>query len=337
MIKNITIHNFQSHKDTSLDLHEGVNSLTGDSDAGKSAIMRSIIWALSNDLQGDFYVSNWAKNSKGKQTEECSVTIDNVKRYRSPDGNGYEVNGNKFEALRNNVPEQVKKELNIGEVNIQRQLDGPFMLSYTAGENARYINELVNLTFIDEALTWVNGKSRECTSKIKESSERIDRIHLKDENVIKACEDSITHLESIHSTIERIENAIKVNNEKVREISTLKTYDVRPLEESLVKLAELGKDVERKSRMSANERELIEKFSELSRQVIPADLSCKRLSRCNALFNDLSEQSQKVKRQLAEYGEADKEKKSVGEVLPSLEKELATMVCPLCGRKDCKH
>ena len=47
-MKSIKLKNYQGHKDSSLELHPGVNIITGTSDKGKSSIMRSIEWVRTN-------------------------------------------------------------------------------------------------------------------------------------------------------------------------------------------------------------------------------------------------------------------------------------------------
>ena len=44
MIDSITIRNFEKHLDTAFNLCEGVNVFQGESDEGKSGIIRSIAW-----------------------------------------------------------------------------------------------------------------------------------------------------------------------------------------------------------------------------------------------------------------------------------------------------
>ena len=63
MIESISINNFQSHKATRLKLAPTVNTLQGNSDCGKSAVMRAINWLLFNPA-GDYFVSDWAKKGK---------------------------------------------------------------------------------------------------------------------------------------------------------------------------------------------------------------------------------------------------------------------------------
>lgn len=174
MLQSIKIFNFQSHKHTEMKLSPGINALAGNSDCGKSAVLRSLCWGILNTPSGDAYISDWAKTQKGsiKKGATCRVDIETddgkqVSRVRGEGFNGYllflkgaEQSDQSFEAIRSDVPEQVTETLRLGTVNIQRQLDGPFLLSSTPGEVARYINTLVNLTKIDDYQSAVASKIR---------------------------------------------------------------------------------------------------------------------------------------------------------------------------------
>ena len=164
MLQKIEIRNFQSHKATNMALGDRVNTIQGNSDCGKSAVMRALNWLIFNPA-GDYFVSDWAKSTTGKVIKEpCEVTVHVdghvITRRRDKDFNGYILDGQTFEATRNSVPQQVAAILGLGEVNIQRQLDPPFLLSMSAGDVSRYINSLVNLTRIDTWTAAVNGRSK---------------------------------------------------------------------------------------------------------------------------------------------------------------------------------
>ena len=47
-IKKIELHNFQSHEYTEMEFDRGLNVILGNSDVGKTAILRAIKWALYN-------------------------------------------------------------------------------------------------------------------------------------------------------------------------------------------------------------------------------------------------------------------------------------------------
>ena len=55
-ITKVHLENFQSHKNTSLEFDRGLNVILGNSDSGKTAILRAIKWALYNEPQGDYFI-----------------------------------------------------------------------------------------------------------------------------------------------------------------------------------------------------------------------------------------------------------------------------------------
>lgn len=179
MIGSIHIENFQSHQDTFAEFSDGVNAFTGNSDCGKSAAVRALLWCVTNSPSGDAFVSDWAKDSKGKVRFPCKVSVKtngvNVCREKSKDFNGYNVDGVVYEALRTDVPKDVSDSFNLGEVNIQRQMDGMFLLSMTAGERARYINELVKLDEIDKVSSAVASLKRETVTRQNYVKGEIDK------------------------------------------------------------------------------------------------------------------------------------------------------------------
>jgi len=173
MIKSAAITNFQSHRATNFDFSPGINVIIGESDRGKSAALRAIMWCLTNKPAGDSFVSHWIKTKKDfiKQGEECSVLLTTgkgyVKRFKNSGTNGYNINGNPLEALgRGNIPTEVEEFFNMGEANIQRQLDSPFLLTQTSGEIARFFNGIIKLDSIDKALGLIDSQKRETKSDI---------------------------------------------------------------------------------------------------------------------------------------------------------------------------
>ena len=231
MLQTIQIHNFQSHENSQLDLSPGINTLVGDSDCGKSAVMRAILWAITNSPQGDAYVSDWTKTPKGKQMAGAAtyVAVDtnpqkgrgkfSVVRKRSPEFNGYEVfdgsDNTQFEALRTDVPREVSQCFNIGPVNIQRQMDPPFLIASTPGEAARFINQLVNLTDIDEAQTEINSLGRSCSADLRAATASLEKA----EDLVKGME-WVDRLQELAESLAGLEARINEGRHKVRDLQT---------------------------------------------------------------------------------------------------------------------
>lgn len=202
MIEKIEIHNFQSHKATVLELDAKVNTLQGNSDCGKSAVLRALQWLIFNPA-GDYFISDWARKGK-TQTAPCEVIVHanghKIVRRRDKDFNGYYLDDEMFEATRNTVPKKISDILNLGEVNVQRQLDPPFLLSMSAGEVSRYINNLVNLTRIDTWTSAANSRERKLRQDADAAFERVEKARGKVESY-----SFLPMLEELSDTIESLE------------------------------------------------------------------------------------------------------------------------------------
>lgn len=265
MLQTIQIHNFQSHENSQLDLSPGINTLVGDSDCGKSAVMRAILWAITNTPQGDAYVSDWTKTPKGKQMAGAAtyVVIDtnpqkdqgkfSVVRKRSPEFNGYEVfdgsDNTQFEALRTDVPREVSQCFNIGPVNIQRQMDPPFLIASTPGEAARFINQLVNLTDIDEAQTEINSLGRSCSADLRAATATLEKA----EDLVKGME-WVDRLQELAENLAGLEARINEGRQKVLDLqASLSNYmAAQTTYEALGGLEQAGSALEKARRIGVD-------------------------------------------------------------------------------------
>jgi len=178
MLKHIEVKNFQSHTDTVLDLHEGVNAIIGPSRNGKTALLRAIRFAVKNKPAGiGSILSHWAKNEKGNQKDPVSVSIDNVTRERGTDFNGYRVKGKELKALgQGTVPDEVQAAFRLDDVNIQQQMDKPFLLGESPGDVARFFNALVNLDDMDFYMSEIDKVKRATNAEIKSTSQEIEGL-----------------------------------------------------------------------------------------------------------------------------------------------------------------
>ena len=170
MLKSVDIQNFQSHKNTHLDFTEGVNSIIGISNHGKTAILRAINWVITNRPSGEAFVSNFVRDEKGNQKEDCIVTLvtdeHTVSRIRGAKRNLYVLDGKELEAIGMAVPPEIQAALNFSTVNIQNQMELPFLLASTAGEVAQFFNKIVHLDTIDTYLASVESKKRATKSEL---------------------------------------------------------------------------------------------------------------------------------------------------------------------------
>lgn len=188
MIHKIEINNFQSHKHTVIDFDKGVNVICGETDNGKSAVIRAIRWVVENNPQGTTKInSRWNNEFK----EPMSVTLftdkGKIERIRSKTRNGYNIwkNGSEpieLDAIGKTVPEEVLQFLNISDVNFQYQFDNPYLLSLTPGQASQYLNEIVHLDSIDKIMSVADSNKRQLSSEQKVVENDIKKLEKEDEN-----------------------------------------------------------------------------------------------------------------------------------------------------------
>ena len=85
MIKEISIKNFQSHKDSHIELSDGVNIIVGASDSGKSSLIRAIKWLATNRPSGESIRSTWGGKTEVEIfTESLLIEEPNAKKFEHP-------------------------------------------------------------------------------------------------------------------------------------------------------------------------------------------------------------------------------------------------------------
>lgn len=171
MINSLQIKNFQSHQDTKLELDPGVNVIVGPTDSGKTTIIRALRWLIFNRPQGSNFRSNW-----GGETEVTAEIDDSQIRRIKSKGDTYWYNTEEYKAFRTEVPEEIAKAFNMDEINIQHQMDAPFLLTQSPGEVAKHFNEIAHLDQIDNGLKNINRWIREHEGKITYEKDRVKEL-----------------------------------------------------------------------------------------------------------------------------------------------------------------
>lgn len=153
MVTSLHVQNFQSHEDTRLEFAPGVNIIVGTSDSGKTALLRALAW-LKDNPSGDAFRSHWGGDVR---VELETVEGHRLARTRTKSDGLYWLDGERFAAVgRGDAPAEVAQALNLGPVNVQKQLDAPYLLSESPGEVARQLNAITHLDDIDRAALGIN-------------------------------------------------------------------------------------------------------------------------------------------------------------------------------------
>ena len=259
MITKIEINNFQSHKHTVIDFDKGVNVICGETDNGKSAVIRAIRWVVENNPQGTTKInSRWNNEFK----EPMSVTLftdkGKIERIRSKIRNGYNIYKNdsppiELDAIGKTVPEEVLQFLNISDVNFQYQFDSPYLLSLTPGQASQYLNEIVHLDSIDKIMSVADSNKRQLSSeqkvvendikKLEKEAENYtwvdeaDNLYLRTKKLNSIIQNIIQESDNLEQSIEQFKKQVTVDLTEpmklIQDIESIKIEDCSELEESI--------------------------------------------------------------------------------------------------------
>lgn len=271
-IKKVELINFQSHSHTEIEFDRGLNVILGNSDAGKTAVLRAIKWALYNEPRGDYFIRQGEKDVSVKIVFSNGVVVE---RSRTPSKNSYyllDAQGEemRFEGFGLEVPKEITDATRMYKVsldnsnsksilNISEQLDGPFLLNEQASLRASAIGRLIGVNYVDDALRTVVRDNKRVNQEI--DSLRSNRDSIKDQ--LKEY-DYIKDYKEKFEKISEIRNKIVVLKDKLNLVSSLKEkYNINKIEIEKI-------------------NELIEKFNNVEKieNILPQIES--NLIRCNA-------------------------------------------------------
>lgn len=164
-LSKIVLRNFQIHRKTELNIHEGINIIAGSSGNGKSSVIRAIRWLCENSPRG-FKFRRWKAPEKSVTSVSFVLDGETITRKRNATTNSYDFKGQNYKALKADVPEDIQEELNISEFNIQRQFEGPFLFSKSSSEVAKMINSVAGIEVIDAILKETNARHRKAKAEV---------------------------------------------------------------------------------------------------------------------------------------------------------------------------
>ena len=180
MLRKLIIQNFENHRKTVLPFSDGVNVIIGETDAGKSAIIRSLDWVCNNKPSGSSFLRVTAKKAT-----KVLLSFDkkrSVQRKKGGKKNTYKLDGEPFTAFGQKVPDEISQALNLQPLNWHRQVEPHFLLSDSPPEVARRLNSVVDLSDIDQSLSTVLTKEKQLNTQ--ERNLKVD-LQDKQEQLVK--------------------------------------------------------------------------------------------------------------------------------------------------------
>lgn len=242
MIESIQLRNFESHKNTKIQLTHGINIISGESRNGKSSIIRGVYWVRNNKPSGLSMISFWNRDKKDNPIKPTFVDIvltngTEIKRERSPEFNGYMVGETKLEAIGQTVPEDIEKAFNITDVNVQYQFDRPFLLDDSPADVARFFNKTIRLDLIDRVQSKAELMRRRTNQEINSGEENIKKL--------KEQVDEFEWVELAEITLEKAETIEKrmVKNNELLNVLTSMLQEYTKCSDTIKKWDEMKKCV----------------------------------------------------------------------------------------------
>jgi len=161
-----------------------------------------------------------------------------VARKKSNSENSYQINDNEpFKAIGKDVPEEIQKLLNMGDINFEPQKDQFFLLDDTAGQVAKYFNDIAGLNKIDDGIGNVKKWIRELEQDKKYKSQEIIELQEKIDkfDYLEELEEKVIELETLNKTVEK---AVKERSSIISIVSGLTDINVGIKKESVIIKAE---------------------------------------------------------------------------------------------------
>lgn len=259
-LQSLTLKNFRSWKDGVVEFCPGINIITGENDSGKTNILRAINLVVNNRPSGEDFRSNWGGDTSALLKVENKI----VGRHRKNNDNLYTLmheDGaeDEFRAFGKKVPEVISQFLNFSEININFQLDGPFLLGLSPADVARYYNNAVNLDIIDRSISNITTllKSEKAELEKTESDLETHEKNLKKYNWLDKAEEKLKELENLKLLIKRKDN-------QYSELSKL-IYTINEINKELIPIQDIIKHEHEVKNLIDTQNLIVEKTNEIEK------------------------------------------------------------------------
>jgi DNA repair ATPase RecN len=214
VINSLDVRNFQSLKTVHLDLGP-LTVIVGDSNCGKSALVRSI-QALASNVRGSSIVTHGQKlASVSAVTDSSTVT------FVKGDGQGYyrlvdQLEEREFTKLAGEVPAEVSVALELDPVkeglslNFAPQHEPPFLLTSSGSVVARTLGDLTKVSTVLEAVREANRRRTAASGDLKLRNKDLESVNSSAEvlNQLNIRKEAIFQVEKLISDIQILEAEI---------------------------------------------------------------------------------------------------------------------------------
>ncbi len=335
-LTRLLIKNFQAHEKLDLKL-EQITVLVGDSDVGKSAVLRALRWLATNKPGGAEFIK--------EGTETCHVRLKvgehTIVRERGKE-NTYQIDATKLKSFGTTVPDQVDKLLNVDPaLNFQDQHDAVFWFSESPGEVAKQLNAIANLDGIDRIMAESQRRSREAKSvadvvggQLKDAEQTLGdlayvpklnddwRAYTKRNNEFEELRDGTNFLQDTLKDLEWQQSKVKLLGDLLTDFDDVATIDAT-LQISNKRAVLLKQTLQSIRNAQAQIPTEIPDLAPLERRYQASKEHRLELERLSQVIDDWSIQETRIATIQQEAQQAEME----------LQRTAKDSICPTCGQK----
>lgn len=249
MIKKIVLTNFQAHVHTTIKFHPGLNVIVGESNAGKSSILRALKKVIRDLPAGNNFVN------KDVDGYEIRIDVDDfcVTRHITKDKKGVTKDNQyrlecvtakpqQFDSFGREIPHEVVVALNMPLIDLDdgtqldlhfaNQHDQPFLVEGTASTRSKVLGRISGLNIVDRAIQNVKKETRQINSTLKVVDKDTEQLkdeltELPDTNALQTqntfFEKELENIEQKHTKLQVLQNTQEQLNVIVRQGTVLRT------------------------------------------------------------------------------------------------------------------
>lgn len=341
MISKSEIKNFQSHKKLPLVFSKGLNVIWGDSDTGKSAIIRALRWAIESRPLNNRFIRKGTKEAivrlfVGKHTIERRKG--KVNTYKLDDKPSYK-------AIRADVPVDIQEALGLSSINVQSQDEIYFLIDKKPSEVGKILNEVSGLELVSDVLKETNQQIRQVSSQINERHKKVESLKRKiydldwidrakrQISILIDLEEKVIYLEE---EIRNLENCIDLVKECQRKIKLIGKVD----EIRLQKLLKLRDEIKEFENFILHLSSFVNEYQKIKKALLQiVVLSPNKLKSIAISYDKLVEHKiEPLSIAIDQYIKIKRKYDAIFEELDILERKFKKLlkgkkICPVCGQK----
>ena len=225
--KTLRLVNYQAHKDTTIDFTPGLNIIIGESDMGKSSILRALRKLVRDIPAGKDHINKDATSMKiSLMVADDTGQEYTIIRQITPSKNLYYLNKQEFGGFGREIPEEIQNTLEMFLIELENsekidlhfsdQHDTPFMVARgSAGTRSKLLGRIAGLHTLDKGIVTVNKDIRAGNSALKARSMDRDELQEKVDNTRDTLADHKLHAlckVQLRETVEELNKLIKLQD-----------------------------------------------------------------------------------------------------------------------------